>query len=387
LTATRTRRILSVQPVAERGGSDLCLLRMVRDLAGAGWDCHIAMPAGSPLDDDFAAAGATVHVVPMRRITGSGSLRYWLGYVLAWPVAVARLTALARRIDAGVVHSNSLHSWYGWAVARVLHRPHVWHAREIVIQSAAALRLEGWLCRRFAWKVIAVSEPVAAQLPGADVVVIHDIPDPDEFSPDRAGRFRGRVGLSDEARLIGAAGRIDTWKGFGVVLDSVGLLRSLRPDAEVVVAGGAVAGKEGYASGLADRAATTEGVRWLGQRTDVPDLLADLDVFVLASTSPEPFSTVLAEALASGVPVVATDHGGSPEMLADAPPASCALVPPADPEALARAVVGLIPTGPSSVGERRRRTPMALEATATFDELFEQARLSGGPAGRRHHPA
>jgi glycosyltransferase involved in cell wall biosynthesis len=351
---------------------------MVRDLGAAGWDCHIAMPGVSPLDEEFAEAGATVHVVPMRRITQSGSIGYWLGYLLLWPLAEVRLYALARRIDAGVIHSNSLHSWYGWAVARARRLPHVWHAREIVIQSGAALRLERWLCRHFAWKVVAVSGAVAQQLDGADVVVIHDVPDPGEFSPQRAGRFRARVGLDDQVRLVGAAGRIDTWKGFEVVLDAAEMLRSSRPDIEVVIAGGPVAGKEEYAARLARRAAAMEGVHWLGPRTDMADLLADLDVFVLASTNPEPFSTVLAEALASGVPVVATDHGGSPEMLADVPPDSCALVPPGDARALAAAVAGLVPDDPSGVEKRRGRTPMLLEAATSFDELFEQARRSGG---------
>ncbi len=349
---------------------------MVRDLGAAGWDCHIAMPGPSPLHDQFEAAGATVHVVPMRRITQSGSISYWLGYLMGWPLAEVRLTALARRIDAGVIHSNSLHSWYGWAVARVLRLPHVWHAREIVIQSAAALRLEQWLCRHFAWKVVAVSGPVAAQLPGSDVVVIHDVPDAVEFCPTNAGRFRARVGIDDQVRLVGAAGRIDTWKGFEVVLDAVGPLRRLRPDAEVVIAGGPVTGKEAYAAGLADRAAAMEGVHWLGQRDDVADLLADLDAFALASTNPEPFSTVLAEALASGVPVAATDHGGTPEMLADVPPSSAVLVPPWDARALAEAIADLVPDGPSSAEMRRRRTPMLLTVTTTFDDLFEQARQS-----------
>jgi glycosyltransferase involved in cell wall biosynthesis len=368
--------------VAERGGSDFCLLRIVRSLVGAGWDCHIAMPGPSPLDEEFRAAGATLHVVPMRRITQSGSLWYWVRYALGWPVAELRLAALARRIDAGVVHSNSLHCWYGWAVARVLRRPHVWHAREIVIQSDAALRLERWLCRRFAWKVVAASGAVAAQLAGADVVVIHDIPDTDEFAPDNAGRFRGTVGITESVRLVGAAGRFDTWKGFGKLLDAVGTLRSLRPDAEVVVAGGPVAGKEAYAAELAGRAGRLDGVHWIGMRTDMPDLLADLDVFVLPSTGPEPFSSVLAEALASGVPVVATDHGGSPEMLDGLPAGSGLLVPPGDAPALGEAAATLVPSGPSSLAERQGRRAMVVRQAMTWDELFEQARttptLQGG---------
>lgn len=349
---------------------------MVRDLVRIGWDCHIAIPAPSPLRAEFEAAGAVLHVVPMRRITRSGSATYWISYLLNWPVSELRLLKLARSLDPSVIHSNSLHCWYGWAVARVLRRPHVWHAREIVVQSAAALRLERWLCRRFAWKVVAVSGPVAAQLDGADVVVIHDVPDPDEFSPRKAGRFRSRVGLDDEVRLVGAAGRIDTWKGFDVVIEAANILRAARPDVEVLIAGGPVPGKEEYAKGLARRAASIPGVHWLGERTDMAEMLADLDAFVVASTEPEPFATVLAEALASGVPVAATDHGGSPEMLAEVSSVAGVLIPPGDASALAAAIVRLVPTGASSTTTRRQRLPQRLGQTLTFPELFEQAHLA-----------
>ncbi|MFZ0249185.1 MAG: glycosyltransferase family 4 protein [Acidimicrobiales bacterium] len=373
MSATRTKRVLSVHPVAERGGSDYCLLGMVRILADDGWECHIALPTRSPLQEDFLAAGAILHVVPMRRITTSGSAWYWAGYAALWPVSVIRLLVLARRVRADVVHSNSLHSWYGWAVAALLRKPHLWSAREIVVQSRAALRLERWLCRHFATVVLAASTAVARQLRGARVVVVHDVPDAERFRPGNAGRFRPRVGISDTVRLVGAAGRIDTWKGFGIVLDAVPSIREHRRDVEFVVAGGSVAGKEAYADELARRASSLEGVHWLGPRTDMSDLLADLDVFVLASTEPEPFATVLAEALASGVPCVATDHGGSPEMLANVKSEDSVLVRPGDAAALAAGVTALVPPGPSSEDERRSRHALHVSASPTFAEVFDDA--------------
>src|SRR3954449_9905411 len=216
LMPTRTT-ILYIQPVAERGGSDQALVRMVRTLPRESFDCHVAVPAASPMRAELEAAGATVHVVPMRRLTGSGDLRYWAGYVAAWPLTVWRLVRLGRRVGADVVHSNSLHSLYGWAAARLLRRPHVWHAREIVVQSAAALRLERVLARRFATVVVAISEAVAAALDLPNVEVVLDDIDPAEFTPHRAGRFRAAAGIAEDAALIGFVGRIDVWKGVAVV--------------------------------------------------------------------------------------------------------------------------------------------------------------------------
>ena len=82
-------------------------------------------------------------------------------------------------------------------------------------------------------------------------------------------------------------------------------------------------------SGLSDR------IRFLGYRTDVPDLFSVLDVFVHASTKPEPFGMVILEAMAARRPVVATNIGGPPEILDGG---RCGiLVPPGDAGAIADA--------------------------------------------------
>jgi glycosyltransferase involved in cell wall biosynthesis len=365
------KRILSIQPTAERGGSDNALLQLVSSLTADGWTCHIAVPRPSPMADEYVAAGATMHVVPMRRLTTSGHRARWLGYLSAWPVSVWRIGRLARRVEADVIHTNSLHSLYGWAAAAGLRRPHVWHAREIVHQSSAALRLERWLARRFATRVIAISDAVARQLDSANVVVMVDEPDPGRFGPGRAGIFRAGAGISDQAPLIGAVGRLDTWKGFDVLLDAVPAIQAARPGTEVVVAGGPVPGKESYRESLEARARAMPGVHWLGARADIPELMADLDLFILASTEPEPYGLVVVEALASGVPVVATDAGGPPEILGQADAGAGLLVPPRDPAALADAAVALLPPEPSSTARRRARTPLRRRPPPRFGPLFD----------------
>lgn len=380
MSATRTRRLLTVQVVTDGGGSETALVRMIRQLVDDGWECHVAISGPARLAAEYAAAGAVLHVVAMERITTSGGPGRWVRFVASWPVSVARLAWLARRVRADVIHTNAIHSLYGWAVALVVRRPHVWHAREIVVQSSMALRLERLLARRFATVVIAMSQAIAAQLDAANVIVITDEPDPEEFAPRRAGRFRVREGIDDTVALVGAATRIDTWKGIDVLLDAVPLLRRERPDTEVVIAGGVVVGKEAYFAGLARRAAGL-GVRWLGARHDIPDLMADVDVFVQPSTEPEPYGMVLVEALTSGAPVVATAAGGPIEILGDAPPGAGRLVPMRDAAALAGAVLELLPDPPSDTDRRRSRTRLRQPRPGDFTAVFG-AVASGGRSYR-----
>jgi glycosyltransferase involved in cell wall biosynthesis len=375
LTATRKKRILSVQPVCDGGGSEHALIMMVRQLSADGWECHVVVPGPARLASEYGAAGATLHVLGMQGLTTSGGAFRWLRFAAGWPVSVFRLAGLVRRLDADVVHTNSLHSWYGWAAAALTRRPHVWHAREIVFQSPAALAVERFLARRFADRVIAVSEAVADQLDRSNVVVILDDADPSRFHPGRAGMFRSRTGIPDDAVLVGSVARVDTWKGFDVLLDAFPSVAAARPGTQLVVAGGPVPGKERYAADLEARAGTLPGVHWLGPRSDVPELMADLDVFVQVSTQPEPFGLVVVEALASGVPVVAGAEGGPLEILGpdatERPVPGGRLVPARDTGALIEAVLQLLPPT-SSAQVRRARPPLRAAAAMRFGPVFDQ---------------
>ena len=362
MTPGHKRRALLIAPVAEAGGSDRGLLQVVRALSRAGWEPHVALPAVSPLADELIDAGAAIHTVPMRRITRTGSPLRWAAYCLHWPLSVLRLRRLANSIDADLIYTNSLHSWYGWMAAALLRRPHIWHAREIVVQSPAALRLERLLTRHFAEATVAMSEAIADQFRPGHVTVVYEAPDQALFSPSRAGAFRSGLGIPDDMLLVGSVGRLDTWKGVDVLLDAVKEIRSRRDRVAFVVAGPPVVGKEPYAEGLATLAQQMPDIWWVGARADIPELMADLDVFVLPSTEPEPYGLVVVEALASGVPVVATAAGGPVEILRGRPASQGRLVPAGDSRSLAEAVAAMLPPE-TSTESRRQRRPIAVPTT------------------------
>ena len=354
---------------------------MVRSLPPDEFDCHVALPGPPPLAEEYAAAGATLHTIPMERLSTSHAAGDWAGYVAGWPIAVARLARLVRRLRVDIVHSNSLHSLYGWAAAAITRRPHVWQAREIVVQSRAALQLERFLAQHFAVKVVCMSQAIAAQLDPANVEVVYETVDPAEFRPALAGRFRAHVGIPDDAPLVGAVGRIDTWKGFDVLLDAFERAKRQRADLHLVVAGAPVTGKEQLAMDLATRAAQLPDVHWLGPRNDTPELFADLDLFVLPSTEPEPYGIVVVEALASGTPAVVTDAGGAPEIVARAAPGSGTTVPPGDATALADAMARVAPVTTDGAARSRRPASQPPAATGRFAEIFREA--AGGGHGAR----
>jgi glycosyltransferase involved in cell wall biosynthesis len=136
--------------------------------------------------------------------------------------------------------------------------------------------------------------------------------------------------------------RLERWKGHAVLIDALGRLRD-RPGWTAWIAGGAQRPSEAvYLDELREavrQAGIADRVRFLGQRADVPRLLAAADLFCQPNTGPEPFGIVFVEALYAGLPVVTTNLGGAVEIIDDA----CGVVvPPNDPAALAGALASLL---------------------------------------------
>ncbi len=165
-----------------------------------------------------------------------------------------------------------------------------------------------------------------------------------------------RAGLAAAGRpVVLAVGRLAVQKGFGTLLDAAGRLRGCDPQPLVVIAGAGPLHPE-----LARRIDTERlPLRLLGQRDDVPALLAAADVFVLPSLW-EGQPLILQEALRAGVPIVATRTGGIPDLTGED---AALLVPPGDPERLAAALVrvlaepGLAARLSAAAAERARSLP------------------------------
>ena len=155
----------------------------------------------------------------------------------------------------------------------------------------------------------------------------------------RRDAVRGELGVPDDTAVIIQVSRMEPWKGHVLHLEALAHLnKSCDRWACWMVGGPQRAEEERYMRELEQMAATlgiADRVRFLGQRSDVPQLLAAADIFCQPNRNPEPFGIVFIEALAAGLPVVATAMGAAPEIV----DASCGLLtPPHDPPALGQAL-------------------------------------------------
>jgi glycosyltransferase involved in cell wall biosynthesis len=216
---------------------------------------------------------------------------------------------------------------------RVAHRPKQNLGSRIKYTSRAVTR------------IVAVSSAVKDVLVdyGVDparVEVVYDGTDPFRYRAglDRA-RVRRELGVPDGAPLVGkVANFYPGWKGHDTFLAAAQVVLRTLPEARFVLVGKST-DSETMRSWVA-AAGLSERVILAGYRTDVPDVLAALDVLANCPRAREGLSVAILEALAAGRPVVATRVGGIPEIVRDGE--TGLLVPPDDPEALAGAIVRML---------------------------------------------
>ena len=368
------RNVLFLHTTSEVGGSDVSLAHLVERLDRARFQPLVALPSDGPLVGRLERAGARVFVVPSMKKLTSRKGKAWLGlFALNYPLGVARLASLIRRERVDIVHTNTIHNLYGWAAARVTGRPHVWHVREIVWQNAALLRIERALALRHSARVIVTSDAVAKMFEQDDRLPAHVVKIPNgidvsRYAPGRSDRVRKDFDIPAGAPLVGAAARMDVWKGLDDFIEAAAIVHRARPSARFVIAGGPIIGLEEYERTLHSlaRERRLEGVLffagWRYGPDAMPDFYRSLDLFVLPSKEPEPFGLVVLEAMAAGRAVVATAHGGPVEILRDG--YTGVLVEPRSPGALASAITSLIdePDRARTLGEAARG-----HVTATYD--------------------
>jgi glycosyltransferase involved in cell wall biosynthesis len=191
---------------------------------------------------------------------------------------------------------------------------------------------------------------VAAGVPAERIEVVYGSYDPARFHPGVDGRAVRRELLDEappQARLVGIVAKLSRYKSHDVFLEAAAMLLGRAPDLRFAIVGpdpdGARPRLLELASGLGTRYGVPLAARlvFTGARSDVPQVLAALDVSVSASATPwEGLSGVMRESLAMGRPVACTDVGGNRELVRDGETGR--LVPPGDAAALADAIHDLL---------------------------------------------
>lgn len=299
------------------------LERLIVDLArGSDRDrfeaCVVTLGAPGRLAAEVEALGWPVH--PLHARPGLS------------PRAVFRMARLFRRERVGVVHTHSEGPLlYGTAAARLARVPRVVHTRHHGPDLGRSRRVLALMALAARWvdRLVCVADDgarhaVAEGVPASRVLTVWNGIDLDRF---------GYLGPAPDGPAVVVA-RLDPVKDHPTLLRAVGLARRAGSDLRLEVAGSG--SSEAELRSLAESLGLADAVRFLGAVDDVPSLLGRARLLVLPSRM-EGISLTLLEAMARGLPVVATRVGGNPEVVVDGETGH--LVAAGSPEALADAML------------------------------------------------
>ena len=181
---------------------------------------------------------------------------------------------------------------------------------------------------------------VQGGLPAEKMVVVPNGIHVERFTPasaDARRRLAAMLGVAPTTRVIGCVGRLNWAKDIATLIRAFARLRSTEPDSVLVLIGDGSLRQE--LTDLAVAEGVAEQVRFLGDRSDVRELLQGLHVFAMSSVS-EGYSIALLEASASALPIVATAVGGNAEIVRDG--VSGRIVVPRDPAVFADALADVL---------------------------------------------
>jgi glycosyltransferase involved in cell wall biosynthesis len=316
--------VLFVHQSAEMYGSDKVLLYLVRALLQRDeFKPVVILPELGPLYDALIADGIEVHIGEVAKISRStmspAGLWRLIGQITKGISDIDRIVA-GRNI--AVVHSNTLAVLSGaiWAARRRV--KHLWHVHEIILSPKLISKAFPLLVRLLSDKVMSNSSLTERwlleeqpKLKAISVVVFNGLPPVNSPSSEEINEFRSSIGAAPNDIVITLAGRINRWKGQGLLVEAATLLkhRGLTTKLRFVIVGSPPPGLENLQTELIHNVAVaglSDKFSFIPFVNDIWPVWFGSDIGVVPSTEPEPFGMVAIEAMAAGIPVIAAGHGG-----------------------------------------------------------------------------
>jgi glycosyltransferase involved in cell wall biosynthesis len=299
-------RILHINASFDRAGAEKQLLLLARGLVGDGFDVHVAaLEQDGPLREEFRAAGVSTFVIGQR--------------LQADPVALARLTRHIRRLKPDLVHTrNSIAGTYGRIAGLAGGVKHLVAGQYTIDRWKSSLQwlLDRRLARatdRYVVNCAAVRDyGVEHRLPAEKFAVIANGIEPAPASDVARSQLLDDLRCPADARLIGVVGSLRPERRVKDLIWAADLLRVLHDNLRLLVIGSGP--ERSTLERFACLASDLDHIRFLGRRDDVWRIMPHLDAFWNGSGYGGQ-STAVMEAMAAGVPVVASDIPANRELV------------------------------------------------------------------------
>ncbi|MBI5913713.1 glycosyltransferase [Candidatus Azambacteria bacterium] len=335
-------KIVHCIPTLALGGAERLVADLCVSLPRAAFESMVVtMVAGGPLEEELRSAG--VRVVRLDSLIKKHSKIKWI----LWYERARALVSFLRKESPTILHTHLTSAdILGWYAARKTGVKHIISTEHNI--NADEKKWQTFVKKLLATtpaRVVCLSEAIKQfavrtyHFPEKKLLVIYDGVDIQKFIPAPLPSVVSGAFTNNKTNVrmphITCVARMEPQKGHEILLRALALLDDLAWELVLVGAGSLLT----YSLDLARDLNIRERVNYLGTRRDIPAILQDTDIFVLPSLW-EGLGIVVLEAGACGVPVVASNVGGIPEMVIDKE--TGLLVPPGDVEALSHALRELL---------------------------------------------
>lgn len=379
-------KVLYLHAGAELYGADKILLELLTDLDKTKFKPIVLLPNDGPLVNKIKNIGVDVQIVhyPIIRrkfFTVIGILKYSLKY-LKYGIILSRFV---KKNEVNVIHVNTTAVLEGAFIKVFNNVPLVWHIHEIIMSPKIMFKFFSYLIQHVSNKIVTVSDATRNRLLESNYVssdkiytIYNGINSENIISHNNYKTkkiMKSRLNIPNDSKVIGMVGRINSWKGQSDFVGAVNQLFRENKNIHAVMVGSVFEGEEFRFEELnneIDKTIFPNQIHIVQFTEDIADFYSLFDVFVLPSTRPDPFPTVVLEAMANRLPIVAYNHGGITEMIEDKK--SGYLVDVGQIEKLAESISDLVNNDQQRklIGEAAYFRQMSLFNKKNFVKKFEK---------------
>ncbi|MBB6671687.1 glycosyltransferase family 4 protein [Cohnella nanjingensis] len=381
-------RILFIQPYASHvGGVDSVLLQLIAGLDPERYRSYVLLSGPSPYVAKYEALGAEVLFGPLAVFGKPTDAAYYFRNLWILLRSLRAIRAIVRTYGIDLIHSHKMEAIGANLVGKCLGIPTVQTVHELARKPLFAYRFVAWLDHAFNDKVIVLCERSKIMFrwfnrESDKLTKIYNGIAVQEAPVAARTDLRDQLGLSPDDRIVIAVARLSPMKGLEYLIEAASALKETEPRLKFVIVGDVAFEHEMPYKQTLQKRIESQGLErtvfMLGLRRDVPELLRESDALVLPSVY-DIFPTVILEGMDAGLPVIATDVGGVPEMVREG---TGLIVPPQDSEALRAAIVRLFSLEYRQMGRRGRevfrreftRDQYVQRTTEVYEELLARRR-------------
>jgi len=321
------KNILYLHSSSDLYGSDRSLLRTIRALDKNEYTPFVCLPYQGPLVDELRKEGVETFIFDLgiirrKLFTPVGVFQFVYGFT----IALIKVLSIIRNRKIDFLHSNTAAVLVGGVAAKLSGKKHLWHVREIIVNPVIVRKGISFFLHHFGTTVIGVSNSVIDNLVidqpliKNHSIVIHNGLEIDKYKNGNRKKIRDEFFIPDDETLVGMIGRVSHWKGQDLFLDVATEVCKRTKNITFIAIGSPFREQENemtkFRASVAQRGLDKKFI--IEEfRSDVKDLLAGFDIFILPSTLPDPFPTTVLEAMATGKPIIANAHGGVVQMVED----------------------------------------------------------------------